>query len=143
VINLERNPIVRELAKSMMRLSWSLSLFGVEQMSCLLRPRAEVDRAVSAFDSVAHSTEEQMGPATRATFHVGDGLQRGMVDLVFSLFIPDSWSWKGVVERGAAVRRAAEGVGRTVRGGSAEAQGAPQATPQATGWGPMPGAGRR
>jgi hypothetical protein len=130
---------VRELAKSIMRLSWSLSLFGVEQMSCLLRPQSELDRAVSALDSVAHSTEEQMGPATRATFHIGDGLQRGMVDLAFSLFIPGSWSWQGVVERGDAVRRAAESVGQTVRGGSAGPQGAPQAT----GWGPMPGTGRR
>ncbi len=132
---------MRDLAKSMMRFSWSLSLFGFEQMSCLLRPREGVERAAAALDSVARSTEEQLGPATRATFQAGDDLQRGMVDLVFDLFDPQAWSRAGglggmgipgdAVRRSLAAgldvaRRSAERVGRA-------GQGAPPAAGRAAG----------
>jgi hypothetical protein len=131
----------------MVRLSWSLSLFGLEQMSSLLRPQAGVDRAAAACDSVARSAEEQMGSTAQATFQAGDGLQRRLVDLAFDLLSPGAWNRDRALEMGsgavrrttmagvAAMRRSAADVSQVVKGGSVGAQG----SPQATGWGPMPG----
>jgi hypothetical protein len=146
---------VRDLAKSMMRFSWSLSLFGYEQMSCLLRPRVGTERAAAALDSVARATEEQLGPATRSTFQAGNDLQRGMVDLFFDLLDPRAWGRAGgigldgdAVRRSLAAgldvaRRSAEMVVQAGQASSAPAAGGATSGPApASGWGPMPGAGR-
>lgn len=144
---------MRDLAKSMMRFSWSLSLFGYEQMSSLLRPREGLGRAAAALDAVARSAAEQLGPATRTTCQAGDDLQRGMVDLVFDLCDPRAWNRTGgtggdALRRSLATgldlaRRSAEMVAQMGSATSAPAAGgATSGAAPAGGWGPMPGAGR-
>jgi hypothetical protein len=70
---------MRELTKSMLSFTWSMSVFGLSQAVNLLSPR----QAASAFDEVTRRAEEQLGPSTRQIFGVGDNLQRGFVDLTF------------------------------------------------------------
>jgi hypothetical protein len=100
---------MRELTKSMLSFTWSMSVFGLSQAVNLLSPR----QAASAFDEVTRRTEEQLGPSTRQIFGVGDNLQRGFVDLAFRTF----------------------GLGSSSCSGS---RGTRQASGQSSGWGPMP-----
>lgn len=79
---------MRELTKSMLSLSWAMSLLGLKQMASLLVPGSN---ASSSFEAVTRCTEEQLGPATRPAFRAGDSLQRGLVDLTFSLFTFGLW----------------------------------------------------
>jgi hypothetical protein len=82
-----RNP-VRDLTKSMLSLSWAMSLFGLKQMASLFNPQSN---ATSSFEAVTRSAEDQLGPVTRSTFRTGDNLQRGLVDLMFSFFTLGLW----------------------------------------------------
>ena len=100
----------------MLSFSWSMSLFGCEQMGQLLRAGTGVARAGNALNAVVRSTEEQLASGTRATFLAGDRWQRGMVDLVFDLFT------KGRVASAPAATESS--------------------APATSGWGPMPGTDR-
>jgi hypothetical protein len=71
---------MRELTKSVLSFTWSMSVFGLSQAINLLSPR----QAASAFEDVTRCTEEQLGSSTRSIFNAGDRLQRGLVDLTFS-----------------------------------------------------------
>ena len=73
---------MRELTKSMLRFTWSMSVFGLAQSAQLLAPR----QAAAAFDDVTRRTEEQLGSFTRSVFNAGDRVQRGLVDLAFRTF---------------------------------------------------------
>jgi hypothetical protein len=76
---------MREMTKSMMSFSWAMSLFGLRQMTCMLMPQSWRG-ATSSFDAVTRSTENQLGSTTNSLFRAGDNLQRGLVDLMFSMF---------------------------------------------------------
>jgi hypothetical protein len=78
----------REGTKSMMAFFWALSLFGAEQLVRILLPRdasPSSPQATSALAALTRTTEAQFGEASRGVFQAGDQLQRGMVDLMFSL----------------------------------------------------------
>jgi hypothetical protein len=75
---------MRELTKSMMSFSWSLSVFGLRQLTRLVTPRSW-DTARASFDHLAHSTEDQLGSVTRSLYRTGDALQRGMVDMAVNV----------------------------------------------------------
>jgi len=105
---------VRELTKSVLSFTWSMSVFGLSQAANLLAPR----RATSAFDDVTRRAEEQLGSFTRSIFNTGDRLQRGLVDLTFSSLGLDLF-----------------GGGCSSCSGS---RGARQTSGQSSGWGPMP-----
>jgi hypothetical protein len=79
---------MREFTKSMMSYTWGMSLFGVQQMvNVLTPPRQGQDHpATEAFNNVAQCAVEQMGDAMRATYRVGDNVQRGMADIMFGVF---------------------------------------------------------
>lgn len=74
--------VVTELSKSISRFSWSMSLFGFQQMLKLLQP----GDAANAFDSVARATEEQFDQWTRSLYRMGDSLQNQMFDATAQLF---------------------------------------------------------
>lgn len=76
---------MREMTKSMMSFSWAMSLFGLRQMTCMLMPQSWRS-ASSSFDAVTRCTEDQLGSTTDSLFRAGDNLQRGLVDLMFSMF---------------------------------------------------------
>lgn len=99
---------MRDLTKSILSFTWSMSLFGLAQTANLLSPR----RAAAAFDDVTDRTEEQLGALARPLFQAGNGLQRGLVDLAFSAFGLD-------------------------RSGCSSCSGS-RAARQSGGWGPMP-----
>src|SRR5687767_2703613 len=81
---------MRDLTKSMMSFSWAMSLFGLRQMTCMLNPQSWGNTAAT-FENVTRSTEDQLGPTTQSIFRAGDSLQRGMVDMMFSLFTFGAW----------------------------------------------------
>ncbi len=78
---------MREFTKSMMSYTWAMSMFGVQQMVNLLTPQGgrQNHPATDAFNNVSQCTVEEMGDAMRATFRVGDNIQRGLVDLTFGV----------------------------------------------------------
>jgi hypothetical protein len=72
---------VRDLIKSMLRLSWSLPLFGMRQVRNLFE-----GRAADAFDAVTRAAAEGMDEPLASVFRQGDRLQREMVDRFFDAF---------------------------------------------------------
>jgi hypothetical protein len=83
---------MRELIKSMFSFSWGMSLFGVKQLGNLLMPLAPnqpQNKAATAFNAVAHATEEQLDGVIREAFQAGDRLQKGLVDMMFGVLPTD------------------------------------------------------
>jgi hypothetical protein len=80
--------MIRDLTKSMLSFSWAMSLFGVEQLVNTFtpqRPSQPTHKATTAFNAVTHAAEEQLGGTLKGIFTAGDKLQRGLVDLTFSV----------------------------------------------------------
>jgi hypothetical protein len=146
---------MREFTKSIMSYTWATSVFGAQQMLNLFRvPRqGEPYPATEAFNNAARCTRDQMGDMMRATFRVGDNIQRGLVDLTFSVLTLGVLSPRGQGGGGGGGgcdwSGAASGLGQqtadTLRQGanvvgqaaSVFGMGA-QSAAQQTGWGPMP-----
>ena len=77
---------MRELAKSAVRYTWAMSLFGVQQAANVLTPaslRQPTRRANSAFFSVKQAAEVQFEDIVFAAYQVGDEVQRGLTDIFF------------------------------------------------------------
>lgn len=71
---------MRDITQSMLRFSWAMSLFGVQQMANLLTP----SRAAKAFEDVTQAAEGELGQMLKGAFRAGDaalgsmpGIQRG------------------------------------------------------------------
>ena len=71
---------MREFTKSMLRLSWSMSMLGVQQATNLMTPHRVLRRSVSAMDALSHAAVGQMGDTVGGVYKLGDQLQRGLVD---------------------------------------------------------------
>src|SRR5258705_10979213 len=61
-----------------------MSMFGAQQVAGLFAP----SKAAKDFEGVTGAAREEFGDALRALFGEGDRMQRGIVDLAFSLFPP-------------------------------------------------------
>ena len=83
---------MREFTKSMTSYTWAMSLFGLQQMVNAFRPA----KATESFNNVTKATEEQFGEALKATFRVGDNVQKGLVDVTFGVLT------LGMLDRGGA-----------------------------------------
>src|SRR5215471_20350936 len=80
--------MVRDLTKSMLSFSWAMSLFGVEQLVNTFtpqRPSEPTHKATAAFNAVTRAAEGQLDGAFKGIFTAGDQLQRGLVELMFSI----------------------------------------------------------
>jgi len=153
---------MRELTKSMLSFSWAMPLYGMKQMLNMSMPQdmsRPFDKAAEGFASVTDAMRGQLGPTIKGLFDAGDRIQRGLVDLMFSVvpagsMDPNTWMRTGseVMQRSmqemgqAAAAAGAAGATRTV-GAAGPAGGAarmPQAAPAASqpGWGPVPSARR-
>ena len=79
---------MREFTKSVISYAWSSSLFGFQEMAKFLTPQGwlQTDQAAKSFNDVTKATAEQLGSIANSSFRVGDNLQRGTVDLMFSVF---------------------------------------------------------
>src|SRR5436305_1052937 len=115
-----------DFTRSMLRFSWAMSLFGVQQMANLFAP----SKASKAFDDVTRATEAELGNGLREAFRAGDSLQRGLVDVTFGAFTGQR---TGPVYDGT--QPSADPASQGGQATSAPSQ------PAAEGWGPMPGPG--
>ena len=85
---------MRALAKSMFSYSWGMSLFLAKQMVNVTMPTGDgnpFDKTAGAFDSVTKATVDQLGSTLKAAYNAGDTMQKGMVDIAFSMMSPGSW----------------------------------------------------
>lgn len=79
---------MRELTKSLVRFSWAMPLFGVQQMANMMVPnRDAIDKVSHSLESVGGASQQELGQTLRSVYDVGDRLQRSAVDLMFS-FVP-------------------------------------------------------
>ena len=65
-----------ELTKNALGFSWSLSLFGMQQMANLLHP----SKAAAAFDNVARAMQLELGASLHSAYETGDSLQSQIVE---------------------------------------------------------------
>jgi hypothetical protein len=95
---------MRDLTKSFFSFSWTMSLFGLEQMTNILseeRSGNRRERIARAFDAVKDATVGQLGKRTKSLYESGDKLQRETVDLMFDLSRPEELKPRKVVDRAA------------------------------------------
>lgn len=98
---------MRDLAKSMMRFSWTLGLFGMRQALNLVpgrdgqaAERSPAERTACAFDEVAAATEAQLDGPVRGLYEAGERLQSSVFDLAFDTL---TFGWaRGTVRRAGA-----------------------------------------
>ncbi len=101
---------MRDLARSMIRFSWAMSMLGARQAANLMTPREGWARSTESFDAVSHAAADHMGETVRGFYKAGDRLQSGMVDTV-SRVAGGQWS-----EPGKTLSEAWEAVDRTWSG---------------------------
>ena len=120
---------MRETAKSMLRFSWALSVFGLEQAGRLVKDEDSghcEERIRAAFDSLSDATQGQLGARTRSLYEAGDKLQAESVDLLFDIVRPANWKPEKVMDRAADLaQRSAEAL-RDVAHSEREAKAAPK-----------------
>lgn len=154
---------MREFTKSMLSYTWATSVFGVQQMINLVTPQGSRPQhpATEAFNNTTKCTADEFGDAIRATYRLGDNVQRGMVDVLFSVATLGVFDWGGSRgrERGSgcgsnigeqttgafrqgmsALGQAADVVGQAVGGATSgwSTCGRGASRSDQTGWGPVP-----
>jgi uncharacterized protein Yka (UPF0111/DUF47 family) len=95
---------MRDLTKSFFSFSWTMSLFGLEQLTNVLseeRSGNRRERMAEAFDAVTEATVEQFGKRTKSLYDSGDKLQRETVDLMFDMSRPEELKPSKVIDRTA------------------------------------------
>src|SRR5262249_34272993 len=82
---------MREFTKALLSYSLATSLFALKQMQNLITP-SDPDKhrgpATKALDSVTNATTNQFGGTLKSLFGAVDNVQRGLVSLTFSFFLP-------------------------------------------------------
>src|ERR1700716_110795 len=83
-----------ELTKSVISLSWALSLLGIKQAANLVTPgsRNQVQQAGSVFDSITETAVGQLDESMKGVFRSGDNMQGRLVDMMFSWTNPGNWN---------------------------------------------------
>ena len=80
---------MRELAKSMLGLSWAMSVFSAQQMGKLIAPSQEaLDAAVAEVDEVSRFVQSRLSEAMIHQFRAGDEWQRRLIDAAFATGVP-------------------------------------------------------
>ncbi len=145
---------MREFTKSMMRFTWSMTVFGTKQMFDLIRSQGRGEKlreTTDAFDQVTHAAESEMEDVTKSVFQFGDSIQKNMVDIMFGMNPfknsgPDNM--EGMVTnmcRQSAdtmrkgmnfMQQSASSISQSVQEAGASAGNS--GTSSASGWGPMP-----
>ncbi|MEM7355826.1 MAG: hypothetical protein AAF657_33730 [Acidobacteriota bacterium] len=98
---------MRDLARSMIRFSWAMTVLGARQAANLMTPREGWSRSTESFDAVSHAAADHMGETMKNLYQAGDRLQSGMVDTA-SRFMGGNWS-----DSNPAMSNAWEAVDRT------------------------------
>lgn len=152
---------MREFTKSMLSYTWATSVFGVQQMINLVTPQGSRPQhpATEAFNNATKCTADVFGDAMRATYRLGDNVQRGLVDVMFSVATLGLFDQGGARNTGSgsgsnigeqatdafsqgasALGQAADVVGQAVSGATSgwTTCGRGTSRSQQTGWGPVP-----
>lgn len=80
---------MRELAKSMLGLSWAMSVFSAQQVAKLIAPSQEaIDAAVAEVEEVSRFVQGRLSEPMAQQFRTGDAWQRRIVDAAFSAGAP-------------------------------------------------------
>ena len=75
---------MRELAKSMVGFSWSVGLFGLQQLSRAITPAAAPPETTAAqLDDVAHTAQRHLSDQYAEQFRAVDEWQRRVIDVLF------------------------------------------------------------
>ena len=114
----------RDLTKNAFSFSWSLSLFGAQQMVNLLTP----SKAADAFRNASHSMQQELDAAFQQAFQAGDTLQRDIVDMTLG----------GAAGQSLDPRRLVKTLTESLPGRSTPSAAAAPPAARATGWGPIP-----
>jgi len=119
---------MRDLAKSMLSFSWAMSLFGVDQMVNMLHPT----KATESFNKVTEASKKEFRGITEAAFRAGDNLQRGLVDMTFTMFSPQ------ILNPNVWIKMTSDIAQQTMGALGQVMPGAPGPQSESTGWGPVP-----
>jgi hypothetical protein len=131
---------MKELSKSVLSFSWALSLIGIKQAASMVTPGSRAPSTSAVFDPITETAVGQLDESMKGIFRSGEAMQGKVVDMMFGMFSPGSWSAMRSV--GNCGRNAAAGF--TPPQNPASGPSAPPPTNATTagssaGWGPMPG----
>lgn len=78
---------MREVAKSILGLSWAVSLFGFQQLSKAMTPATTqpCDVTATEVDEVSRAVQSRLSDSAAQQFRAGDEWQRRMVDIMFDM----------------------------------------------------------
>ena len=114
---------MRDLTKSMTTFTWAMSVFGVQQMMCLMGAgvRGQSDQCANSFNQVSEAAADTLGSSLRSIYNAGDRLQSGMVDMLFGGFMsagmdPNRWIRMGTDVLRQATRAGGACCGSSTRG---------------------------
>ncbi|OFW18783.1 MAG: hypothetical protein A3H97_04405 [Acidobacteria bacterium RIFCSPLOWO2_02_FULL_65_29] len=80
---------MRELTKSMLGLSWAMSVFSAQQLGKLIAPSQEaLDAAVAEVEEVSKFVQSRLSEAMIRQFRAGDEWQRRIIDATFAAGAP-------------------------------------------------------
>lgn len=75
---------MRELTKSMLGLSWAMSVFSAQQLGKLITPSQEaLDAAVAEVEEVSRFVQSRLTESMIQQFKAGDEWQRRLIDAAF------------------------------------------------------------
>ena len=77
--------MMRNLAKSMFRLTWAMGILGVDQMTSLMSRDRDWKQSTHSLDAVSHAASSQLGGTLKKVYDAGDHLQEGVIESVSSL----------------------------------------------------------
>ena len=94
------NMQMREVAKSMLGLSWAVSLFGVQQLAKVMKPSPAQPQGVTAaeVEEVSRAVQSHLFGAAALQFRAVDEWQRRLVDVMFDAATMRSMDPRRVVE---------------------------------------------
>lgn len=80
---------MRELAKSVLGLSWAMSVFSAQQVARLIAPSQDaMEAAVAEVEGVSRFVQGRLTESMAQQFRAGDEWQRRFVDVAFSAGAP-------------------------------------------------------
>lgn len=83
----ERAHAARGFVKSLLRVPWVVSMFGLRQTARATASRDELRRSSAEMDEVSYLLENRLDDTVGALYRAGWRLQEGMVDAAFDLVV--------------------------------------------------------
>lgn len=128
---------MRELANAMIKLSWSVPLFGVSQMAQLVQPQG-ADQGAKALSQVADAVSAGMGSSLKQEAVRLEKFQHQVVDMMLGGGSAGTWNPSSILEMGQKMFGLPTSLCSRLRPGHS----APSSSPSAPngpshGWGPV------